>query len=129
MDSRGWIGLIWLAIGIDLLLHSVVSKPGNMLGSRQLAMARPGLIVINTARGPVIDEAALVAALRSGQVAGAGLDVFRAEPPHHSPLLQLPNVVVSPHIAGLSRDSMRLMLDQCIDKVLEFLKGPVTPRR
>ena len=101
----------------------------NMIGTPQLALARPGLILINTARGAVVDEAALIAALRSGQVAGAGLDVFGEEPPQHSPLLELPNTVVSPHVAGLSRKSMRLMLDQCINNVLEFLRTPAIPRR
>lgn len=107
----------------------LTSTTRNMIGSRQLAMAQPGLILINTARGPIVDEEALVAALGSGQVAGAGLDVFGAEPPRDSPLLGLPNTVVSPHIAGLSRKSMRAMLDQCIDNVLGLLKPPVQPRR
>lgn len=101
----------------------------NMIGNRQLAIARPGLILINTARGPIVDEEALAEAIRSGRVAGAGLDVFVKEPPQDSPLLQLPNTVVSPHIAGLSRKSIRLMLDQCIDNLLEFLQTPVAPRR
>lgn len=99
----------------------------KMIGARQLASARPGLILINTARGAIVDEAALAAAIRSGQVAGAGLDVFRVEPPHDSELLRLPEVVVSPHIAGLSEKSMRLMLDRCIDNVLEFLDAPQAP--
>ena len=96
----------------------------NMIGSRQLASARSGLILINTARGAIVDEVALAAAIRSGQVAGAGLDVFGVEPPHDFELLRLPGVVVSPHIAGLSKKSMRLMLDRCIDNVLEFLDNP-----
>lgn len=99
----------------------------NMIGSRQLASARPGLILINTARGGIVDEVALAAAIRTGRVAGAGLDVFGVEPPHDSELLRLPEVVVSPHIAGLSQKSMRLMLDQCIDNVLEFLDAPQAP--
>ncbi len=99
----------------------------NMIGSRQLASARPGLILINTARGAIVDEVALVAEIRSGRVAGVGLDVFGVEPPHDSELLRFPEVVVSPHIAGLSQKSMRLMLDRCIDNVLEFLDAPEAP--
>ena len=99
----------------------------NMIGSRQLASARPGLILVNTARGAIVNEVALAAAIRSGRVAGAGLDVFGVEPPHDSELLRLPEVIVSPHIGGLSQKSMRLMLDQCIDNVLGFLDNPQAP--
>ena len=101
----------------------------DLIDSRQLDLARPGLILINTARGGIVNEAALADAIRSGRVAGAGLDVFGVEPPHDSDLLNLPGVIVSPHIAGLSNKSMGLMLDQCIYNVLEFLDTPQPARQ
>jgi phosphoglycerate dehydrogenase-like enzyme len=93
----------------------------GMIGARQLDAATPGLVLINTARGEIVDEDALADGLRSGKVAAAGLDVFAMEPPNGSALLSLPGVLLSPHIGGLSEQSMRLMLDQCIDGVLRVL--------
>lgn len=93
----------------------------GMIGARQFAMARPGLMLVNTARGAIVDETALAAAIRSGIVSAAGLDVFAIEPPNGSELLDLPGVLVSPHIGGLSDQSMRMMLDQCVEGVIEVL--------
>ncbi|MEX1124946.1 MAG: phosphoglycerate dehydrogenase [Acidimicrobiia bacterium] len=99
----------------------------NLIGEREFNLAKPGLILINTARGGIVDEQALIAAIRSGAVAGAGLDVFEVEPPDSSELLQMENVTVSPHIAGLSERSMATMLDQCIDGVLDNLGSLESP--
>jgi phosphoglycerate dehydrogenase-like enzyme len=93
----------------------------GMIGEREFGMAKPRLVFINTARGGIVDEQALLAAIRSGAVAGAGLDVFSVEPPYASELLEMENVTVSPHIAGLSERSMETMLDLCIDGVLDKL--------
>jgi D-3-phosphoglycerate dehydrogenase len=82
----------------------------DLMGARELALMKPTAILINTARGTLVDEEALVEALRSGGIAGAGLDVFAEEPlPAGSPLRHLDNVVLTPHTAGFSERSIRLV--------------------
>jgi len=77
----------------------------KMVGSRELDMMKASAILINTSRGPVVDEAALYEALKSGRIAGAGLDVLEQEPtPSDNPILDLANVVVTPHMAGASHE-------------------------
>ena len=99
----------------------------HLIGEGEFNMARPGLVLINTSRGGIVDEQALVEALRSGAVAGAGLDVFEVEPPYKSEFLQMENVTLSPHIAGLSGRSMAMMLDLAIDGVLDNLGVAAAP--
>lgn len=85
----------------------LTSQTRHTLNATTLAQLKSGAIVINVARGPLIDEAALIDALRAGQVAGAGLDVFEVEPlPLGSPLLEMPNVAVTPHWAAATRATM-----------------------
>ncbi len=99
-----------------------------MIGEAALKRMKPTAYLINTARGPVVDEEALYRALTEGWIAGAGLDVFMNEPPVGSPLLGLPNVVLTPHIAGVSREANKQVVYLCARNVVSILKGePPTP--
>ena len=87
-------------------------------------MMKPGAIFINTARGPIVNEADLIAALATNRIAGAGLDVFDLEPlPPGSPLYSLPNVVLTPHAAGITPETTEAGLALAIDNVFAFLAG------
>lgn len=130
----GWDGIKMmpldeLLVACDIVTLHVPLTPGTrgLIGVRELALMRPGAILVNTARGGVVDEAALLEALRQGHLAGAGIDVFAEEPPVGSPLLELPNVVVTPHIAGISVNSQQAMLVTAVDAVLAVLCGEVPP--
>ena len=93
----------------------------EIINAERLELMKPSAYVVNTARGGLIDESALYTALKDGQIAGAGLDVFEPEPPVGSPLLELPNVIASPHAAGLSRESMHRMGYQAVENALAVL--------
>jgi phosphoglycerate dehydrogenase-like enzyme len=97
-----------------------------MIGARELALMRPTGILVNTSRGALVDEAALLDALEHGGLRAAALDVFRDEPPRTDRLRRLPNVVLSPHIAGLSDESIRVMTRQATRNVLDVLAGRLT---
>jgi D-3-phosphoglycerate dehydrogenase len=94
-----------------------------LLSSAEFALMQPTAVVINTARGPVIDEAALVAALQQGQIAGAGLDVFEDEPlPPNSPLRQMDNVLLAPHNANSSPEAWEHVHQNTIRQLLAVLE-------
>jgi len=96
----------------------------GFLGRDQLAMMKPGAILINTARGPIVDEAALIGALQSGHLAGAGLDVFDMEPlPKGHPLTQCETAVLTPHCAGVTPEVLEAGLALSIENVFSFLSG------
>lgn len=99
----------------------------HMLGKEQFALMKKGVIFINTARGPIVDEAALIQALASGHVAGAGLDVFEVEPlPAGHPLTEMPNVVLTPHSAGITPEVLEAGLALSIENVWNFYSGSPT---
>jgi phosphoglycerate dehydrogenase-like enzyme len=94
----------------------------KIVNAGRLALMKPSAFVINTARGGLVDEAALYEALKGGRIAGAGLDVFATEPlPADSPLRSLANVVLTPHCAGGSVSAVALMTERCVDNVLALL--------
>ena len=83
-------------------------------------------ILINTARGGLVDEAALAVALKNGEIAGAGFDVLTEEPPRNGNVLldpSIPNLIVTPHVAWASREAMQILADQLIDNVEAFVGG------
>ncbi|THF60517.1 hydroxyacid dehydrogenase [Pseudothauera rhizosphaerae] len=97
----------------------------GLFGRDTLARMRPGAVLINTARGGIVDEAALADALRRGHLSGAALDVFAHEPlPSGSPLAGLPNVWLTPHVAGLTREANRRIGTQVAEQVRNSLSSP-----
>ena len=98
----------------------------NLIGLEQLRQMKRTAILINTARGGLVDEHALVQALREGLIAGAGFDVLTEEPPRHgNPLLELhqPNFILTPHVAWASDGAMQFLADQLIDNIEAFVRG------
>ncbi len=96
----------------------------GFLGAREFAMMKPGAILINTARGAIVDEAAMLDALRGGRLAGAGLDVFSTEPlPPGHPLLAFENVVLTPHCAGITPEALEAGLRMAVENIRAFLAG------
>jgi len=99
----------------------------GFIGERELGLMKPGAILVNTGRGALIDRGALLAALKAGRIAGAGLDVFHDEPLNPGDeLLQCPNTVLSPHNAGQTPEVRRGGLLRAIENVENFLAGKPT---
>ena len=99
----------------------------HMIGPEQLRMMKASAILVNTSRGPVVDEAALAEALERKTIAGAGLDVFEQEPKVQPLLLKLENVVLAPHIASASIDTRRKMSVMAAENALAALAGRRPP--
>jgi len=103
----------------------------HLIDEAALKRMKKTAVLVNAARGPIVDEAALVRALREGWIAGAGLDVFEDEPTIHPGLLPLPNVVLAPHIASASRDTRTGMSILAVRNCVAVLEGKpaITPVR
>jgi D-3-phosphoglycerate dehydrogenase len=105
-------------------LHVPLSPAGAVIGAAELARMKPSAILINTARGGLIDEAALLGALNGGRPAHAALDVFAEEPPSPgNPLIASEHLTVSPHAAGLTRECAERMAVAAVENVLDFFNG------
>jgi D-3-phosphoglycerate dehydrogenase len=111
-----------------LSMHIPASPKGALIGESEIAKLKSSAIVVNTARGGLIDEAALDAALRSGRLAGAALDVFVQEPPPSDhPLLHNERVTISPHSAGLTQECARRMGLAAAQNIVDFFAGKIDP--
>jgi len=101
-------------------LHVPADPAGPVIGEQEIARMKEGAYLINCARGGVIDESALLAALDSGKLAGAGLDVFEEEPPTDMELLRHPKVSLTPHIGAQTKEAQARVGDEVVDILLEF---------
>ena len=102
-----------------------------MIGENELQQMKPGAVLINCGRGGLVDENALLAALKYGQIGGAGVDVLTEEPPRGSnPLLKarLPNLIVTPHTAWASREALDRLFDILLANINAFVKGEAQNR-
>jgi len=106
-------------------IHLVLSdRSRGLIGGRELGLMKPSAYLINTSRGPIVEEAALVDALRAGRIAGAGIDVYDAEPPPKDhPLRSLPNVTLSPHLGYVTRETLHAFYSDTIEAVVAWLDG------
>lgn len=106
-------------------VHLVLSERSRgLIGATEFALMKPGAYLINTSRGPIVDEAALIAALSSRRIAGAGLDVYDIEPlPGDHPLRRLPNATLSPHLGYVTREMLGAFYADTVESVLAWLDG------
>ena len=128
MPQPGLVDFDTLLTESDVITLHMPLTPGtkNMFGAAELKKMKPTAILINTARGGLVDEAALAEALKAGTIAGAGFDVLTKEPPKEGNILldlKLPNLIVTPHVAWASVEAMQILADQLIDNVEAFVAG------
>jgi glycerate dehydrogenase len=128
MPQPGLVDFDTLLTESDVITLHMPLTPGtkNMFGAAELKKMKPTAILINTARGGLVDEAALAEALKNGTIAGAGFDVLTKEPPKEGNILldlKLPNLIVTPHVAWASQEAMQILADQLIDNVEAFVAG------
>jgi glyoxylate reductase len=113
----------------DFVVLSIplTAETGHLIGAAELALMKPTAFLVNVARGPVVDEAALVDALRTKRIAGAGLDVFEDEPKVHPGLLELENLALTPHIGSASGATRRRMATRAAENCVAALEGRRPP--
>jgi D-3-phosphoglycerate dehydrogenase len=97
----------------------------HLINSDKLALMKPSGFIINTSRGEVVDEEALISALTTGKIAGAALDVFEIEPPTNKKLVELPNVICTPHIAAQTKEAQELASIVIAEKIIQIIRGVI----
>ncbi len=124
-DSTELVALDALLASSDIVsLHAALTAENHhLIDAGAFARLRPGAYLVNVARGALVDEAALLAALRSGRLAGAALDVFETEPPTSRELLEDPRVVPTPHVGALTEEGQRRAGAEIVGEVLKALRG------
>jgi len=100
----------------------------GIINAARIAAMKPGAVLINCARGGLVDEAALVDALKAGRLFGAGIDAFSVEPPAGSPLLELENTVVTSHLAGATLDNFSGIVARAVENTKSVLRGGALPK-
>ncbi|RXU20823.1 gluconate 2-dehydrogenase [Pseudomonas sp. BS3767] len=105
------------------LVVPLSEKTKHLIGRRELSLMKPGAILVNIARGPIVDEPALIEALQNGTLRGAGLDVYEKEPLSESPLFQLKNAVTLPHIGSATTETRQAMADRAYGNLRSALLG------
>lgn len=106
-------------------IHLVLSdRTRGLIGSRELALMKPSAYLVNTSRGPIVDQAALIAALEAGRIAGAGLDVYDREPlPPDHPILSAPRTVLTPHLGYTTHETLRVFYAHALEDIEAWLAG------
>jgi D-3-phosphoglycerate dehydrogenase len=114
-----------------ITIHVVLSERSRgLVGAADLARMKPTAFLVNTARGPIVDEQALLEALQQKKIAGAGIDVFSVEPlPVDHPFRKLDNLVLTPHLGYATEDGLRIHYGQMVEAIDAFTKGNELPRR
>ncbi|MCF5387517.1 bifunctional glyoxylate/hydroxypyruvate reductase B, partial [Pseudomonas syringae] len=105
------------------LVVPLSEKTKHLIGRRELSLMKPGAILVNIARGPIVDEPALIEALQNGTIRGAGLDVYEKEPLSESPLFQLKNAVTLPHVGSATTETRQAMADRAYGNLRSALLG------
>ena len=109
-------------------LHArLTPQTRHLIGERELGLMKRSAYLINSARGPLVDEAALVRALEEGRIAGAGLDVYEHEPRPHPKLLKMENVVMTPHVGSAVGELRAQMANVVVDNIVAVLEGREPP--
>ncbi|MCX7959957.1 MAG: phosphoglycerate dehydrogenase [Burkholderiales bacterium] len=127
MHGARKVDLARLLAESDVVTLHVPKTPETtgMIGAREIARMKRGAIVLNTSRGGIVEEAALLAALRAGHVAGAGIDTWAVEPPKENPFRDLPNVVMTPHIGASTEEAQRRIAETVSEQVIRALRDEV----
>ena len=113
-----------LRVSDIVTIHAPLTPENKgLINARTMGLMKPSAILINASRGGIVNEADLYQALKSGRIAGAGLDVFEEEPPHASPLLDLENLVLTPHTAAFTHEAMNKMSMGVVDQLIDFYHG------